>query len=130
MITVTSCHRALRRGVLFLLSIVTLSIAAPVFADDVTFVLQNNHPNAVEVQLYSQDRDHVWPGNDEVYLLDTGAPQNMSIACEPGETICYGAWVKGDSSSYWGTGPDNADSCESCCSICTGGTVQQINLNE
>ena len=40
-------------------------LALPAFAEEVTFVMNNHHPNAVEVQLYSDSRDHVWPDRDE-----------------------------------------------------------------
>jgi hypothetical protein len=38
-----------------------LSGPASSFAADVTFVMRNSHPNAVEVELYSDDRAHGWP---------------------------------------------------------------------
>jgi hypothetical protein len=101
---------------------------APASAADITFMMQNNHPNAVEVELYSQDRDHVWPGNGEVYLLDDGETKEVPLACEAGETICYGAWISGDQNTYWGVGPDNSQQCDNCCYTCEGGQTEQINL--
>jgi hypothetical protein len=115
-------------GVVFGLSAVVL--AGQAFAADVTFVMKNSHPNAVEVELYSQDRNHVWPGGNKVYYLDDGETKEISLACEEGETICYGAWISGDQQSYWGTGPNNAESCEDCCYVCAGGETEEINLVE
>lgn len=106
------------------------AVALPAYAADVTFVMRNAHPNAVEVELYSQDRDHVWPGNGEVYLLDDGETRTMSLSCEEGESICYGAWVSGDTGTYWGVGPDNAQNCDTCCYTCEGGSTEEINLVE
>ena len=117
---------AASRAVLALISVLVL--AAPAIAADVTFVMNNHHPNAVEVELYSQDREYVWPGNDEVYLLDDGETKTMSVACEEGEAICYGAWIQGDQNTFWGVGPDNSQKCDNCCYICTGGQTEQINL--
>lgn len=97
-------------------------------ASDVTFVMKNSHPNALEVELYSQDRDHVWPGNNEVYYLDDGETKTMPLSCEEGETICYGAWISGDKGTYWGTGPDNGQECENCCYTCEGGETEEIEL--
>ena len=94
---------AASRAVLALLSVLVL--VAPAVAADVTFVMNNHHPNAVEVELYSQDRDYVWPGNDEVYLLDDGETKTMSLECEEGESICYGAWIQGDQNTYLGRRP-------------------------
>lgn len=98
------------------------------YADDVTFVMRNDHPNAVELELYSQDREHVWPGGEEVYYLDDGETKEIPLTCEAGETICYGAWIAGDQGSYWGVGPDNVQQCETCCYTCEGGQTEQINL--
>lgn len=105
-------------------------IAAPSvsLASDVTFVMKNSHPNALEVELYSQDRDHVWPGGNQVYYLDDGETKTMPLACEEGETICYGAWISGDRGTYWGVGPDNSEDCDNCCYTCTGGETEEIDL--
>jgi len=118
--------RNLRRAALAFVSAAVLS--APAFAGDVTFVMNNQHPNALEVQLYSQDRDHVWPGPDEVYLLDDGETKTMSLSCEDGESICYGAWIAGDQTTYWGVGPGKTQDCDTCCYTCEGGNTEQINL--
>ena len=95
----------LQRAGLAALSIAMLlvSISAGTAAD-VTFEMKNSHPNAVEVELYSQDRDHVWPGNNQVYLLDDGETKQIPLSCDQGEKICYGAWISGDKETYWGTG--------------------------
>jgi hypothetical protein len=101
---------------------------AAALADDVTFVMQNHHPNALELELYSQDREHVWPGSGEVYLLDDGETKEVPLSCEAGESICYGAWISGDQNTYWGVGPNNSQTCEGCCYTCEGGQTEQINL--
>jgi hypothetical protein len=97
-------------------------------AADVTFVMKNSHPNAVELELYSDDRSHVWPGNNEVYYLDDGETKQVPLSCNEGESICYGAWVSGDKGTYWGVGPDNKETCDDCCYTCTGGETEEINL--
>ena len=99
-------------------------------AADVTFQIRNNHPNAVEVELYSQDRDHVWPGNGQIYMLDDGETKSMPLSCNEGEKICYGAWISGDQATYWGVGPGNKETCEDCCYTCTGGNTEVIDLVE
>jgi hypothetical protein len=118
---------ALRVG-LALLMLVAASFAAS--AADVTFEMRNNHPNAVEVELYSQDRNHVWPGGGEIYLLDDGETKTMPLSCNEGEQICYGAWISGDRGTYWGVGPDNKETCSDCCYTCTGGSTELIDLVE
>lgn len=106
--------------------LVTFVASAP--AADVTFVMNNQHPNAVEVQLYGDSRDHVWPSSDEVYLLDDGETKTMSLSCEEGESICYGAWISGDQGTFWGVGPGKTQDCDNCCYTCEGGETEQINL--
>lgn len=105
-------------------------IAGPAssFAADVTFVMKNSHPNAVELELYSDDRNHIWPGNNQVYYLDDGETKSVPLSCNEGESICYGAWVSGDKGTYWGVGPDNTDTCDDCCYTCTGGETEEIDL--
>ena len=106
-----------------------LAMSIPASAADVTFMMQNNHPNALEVELYSQDRNHVWPGNGEVYILDDGETKQMPLSCEEGERICYGAWIMGDRNTYWGVGPGGEEACSDCCYTCTGGATETINLD-
>ena len=122
-----------RRTVASLLSfcaVCLLPSLGPAMAADVTFVIRNNHPNAVRVELYSQDRDHVWPGKGQDFYLDDGEAREMSLACEEGEQICYGAWIDGDEDTYWGVGPNNAETCEDCCYVCEGGETEEIVLEE
>lgn len=119
---------AARRALLALAALAVTS--APAIAEEVTFVMNNGHPYAVEVELYSQDRDHVWPGGGQVYVLDDSETKEIPLSCQSGETICYGAWVSGDQGSYWGVGPDNQEVCESCCYVCEGGMTEEINLVE
>jgi len=120
---------------IFKLPAVAAAFAAALFsvsaasAAEVTFVMKNNHPNAVEVELYSQDRNHVWPGNGEIYYLDDGEAKTMALSCQDGEKICYGAWISGDKSTYWGVGPGQTQACDNCCYTCSGGNTEEINLD-
>jgi len=107
-----------------------MAVASPALAADVTFVMRNDHPNAVELELYSQDRNHIWPGDNQVYYLDDGETKQIPLSCEEGESICYGAWISGDKQTYWGVGPENAETCEDCCYTCSSGETEQINLTE
>lgn len=128
--TTSFLRPALRRGARFAVLAAMISAAFPAAAADITIMMQNDHPNAVEVELYSQDRDHVWPGNNQVYYLDDGETKQIPLACEEGENICYGAWIAGDQGTYWGTGPDNKESCSDCCYTCEGGETETIRLVE
>ena len=37
-----------------------------------TFVVSSSHPNVANFELYSTDRNVVWPGGGETYYLDDG----------------------------------------------------------
>jgi hypothetical protein len=115
------------RRTLAALSLLVL-VAPPAHADDVTFAIKNSHPNAMRVELYSQDRDYVWPGNGQDFYLDDGETKSLPISCNAGESICYGAWVDGDEETYWGVGPGNKEKCEDCCYTCSGGETEEIEL--
>jgi hypothetical protein len=119
-----------RRAATLVLTAMTGLFSGQALAADVTFIMKNSHENAVEVELYSQDRKHVWPGGNEVYYLDDGDSKQISLSCQQGEKICYGAWVSGDKQTYWGTGPNNKETCEDCCYTCEGGETEEIDLVE
>ena len=127
MILLSSARRVAARAILSATLIAALGAPLAV-AGDVTFVIQNSHPYAVELELYSQDRDHVWPGDNQVYYLDDGEAKTLPLSCDQGETICYGAWISGDKGTYWGAGPDGKEACEDCCYTCEGGETEEIEL--
>lgn len=130
MLTNAFSRPASRRGARLAIFAALIGAVTPAFAADITITMQNDHPNAVEVEMYSQDRDHVWPGNNQVYYFDDGETKQIPLACEEGETICYGAWIAGDKGTYWGTGPDNQQECSNCCYTCEGGETETIHLVE
>lgn len=121
-----------RRGSWRILILAVLALAAGIAgragAEEVTFVIRNSHPYAVYVELYSDDRNHVWPGGGDAYYLDDGGTWNLALSCRSGERICYGAWVAGDEDTFWGVGPENRVSCTDCCYDCEGGETEEIDL--
>ncbi|TIT42245.1 MAG: hypothetical protein E5W72_27185, partial [Mesorhizobium sp.] len=54
------------------------SVSHP-FNNDVTFEI--SHPNAMRVELYSQDRDYIWPGNNQDYYLNDGETKSIPLSC-------------------------------------------------
>lgn len=98
--------------------------------ETLTWQMRSYHRNAVEVQFYSQNRNHMWPSSGRVYALDDYKVHTFRISCVQGEKICYGAWVAGDSTSYWGAGKGGKHGCNDCCYTCNGGTTPIRNLNE
>ena len=103
---------------------------APASADSLTWNIRNEHPNAIALEFYSVDANTAWPGDGEVFLLEDEDDHTFPLQCEAGETICYGAWVRGDSSQYWGAGKGGDQACEECCYVCDGGESPLIVISE
>ena len=110
------------------MSVAAIAPAAAVAAE-LQWHVRSEHEYAVSLEFYSQDRNHVWPGNDEVYVIRDYDVHDYTLTCNNGEKICYGAWVRNDSSSYWGSGYDGEQSCDSCCFTCGAGDTPVVVLN-
>ena len=98
-------------------------------AAEMQWHFRNNDPYAIQVELYSSSRNHVWPGGGKVYVLRDSEVHDMTISCNYGEKICYGAWRDGDTSTYWGSGYDGKQGCADCCHTCGDGDTPTRNLN-
>ncbi|WP_292130510.1 hypothetical protein [Mesorhizobium sp.] len=84
-----------------------LLLTAPAFAADMSVFVRNQRSDGVALELFSRDSEKVWPGGDKVFLIRPQARKSVPISCEPGEHICWGAWVVGNDSVTAGVGPDN-----------------------
>jgi len=113
-------------GVIAGLAVLPTGTAA--YAESLLWHFRSDHANIVSLEFYSQNRGHVWPGDDQVYVIDDYDVHDYPLECQPGEKICYGAWVRNDSSSYWGAGYDGVQACENCCYTCDGGQTDIIVL--
>lgn len=123
----------MKKGLIFALTglaMIGFGALAPKKADaqSLTWYVQSYYEYQVDVAFYSQDRNHEWPGGGDVWVLDDYNEQEIALSCIPGETICYGAWVRGDSSTYWGVGYNNEQWCGDCCYVCDGGYTPTIVL--
>lgn len=115
---------------LFASVLIALMLVTAAKAATFTFNMRNSQYYAVEVELYAQNRRHVWPGGGEVYYLDDGEEKQIYISCQRGEKICYGAWISGDTDTYWGVGKNNSHRCSNCCYTCNGRSSRAINLTD
>ena len=104
--------------------------AAPVAAADVSLYVKNQRSDGVALELFSRDRDTVWPGGDKVFLIDPRARKSVPISCNQGERLCWGAWVNGNDRLSAGVGPDNDQPCDTCCFICVEHSTETIDLAE
>jgi hypothetical protein len=126
MTSTSAIHRVLWRiGLVALIAAIPFASA---FAQTMNFMINNGHQYRVQVELYSQDRNHVWPGNNKAFILDDDETKSIPISCRRGETVCYGAWVDGDADTYWGVGPNDIDNCSDCCFVCQIGETEEIWL--
>ncbi len=101
----------------------------PVSADNLRWTIRSDYPHIVSLEFYSQDYSRAWPGDGEVYILNDYDVHEYNLSCETGETICYGAWVRGNSNRYWGVGLDNSQGCNDCCYTCGYGDTALRILN-
>jgi hypothetical protein len=99
-------------------------------AETLTFRIQSEHDNIVDVEFYAQERRISWPGDGQVYSIRDSETHRFPLTCRSGEQICYGAWVRGDKSTYWGVGFGNNKRCKNCCFECDGGVTRVISLEE
>jgi hypothetical protein len=111
-----------------MLALAALVLANSAEAADMAFFVKNLRKEGVAVELFSRDRETVWPGNDKVFLVDPGSRKSVPISCNQGERICYGAWVDGNDKISAGVGPDNDQPCDTCCFICVEHTTETIDL--
>ena len=123
-------HKRLRAclmgGFVALMSVLSLPAIAQKSA--LTFHFESEYDEKIDLILYSSDRKgHQWPEPGKVYVLKPGAEEDFRISCLGGEKVCYGAWVSGDPSRYWGVGR-NKHSCKKCCFTCDGGNTPLIGL--
>jgi hypothetical protein len=116
----------MRRESLLLLCMLVLAPAAA--RADMLLYVKNGSEQAIAVEAFSQDRDQVWPGDDQVWLFEPGEKKTVPLTCTGGERICYGAWVKGNDRISWGVGPEGDKDCQGCCLICLSHGVQEIDL--
>ncbi|HTE14624.1 MAG TPA: hypothetical protein VK642_06070 [Burkholderiales bacterium] len=100
------------------------------FAQSMTWKIRSYHKNQVQVEFYSNNRNYVWPGRNQVYSIRDYDVHTYNLNCVKGEKVCYGAWLTGDASTYWGAGKGGKQGCNDCCYICNGGTTPIRNLNE
>ncbi|RUW57796.1 hypothetical protein [Mesorhizobium sp. M7A.F.Ca.US.008.03.1.1] len=111
-----------------MVALAALVFTPPAQAADMAFFVKNLRKESVAVELFSRDRETVWPGNDKVFLIGPGSQKSVPLSCDQGEHICYGAWVDGNDSISAGVGPDNDQPCDTCCFICVEHSTETIDL--
>lgn len=114
----------------FCVAVLTVGTVAPVAADSLKWTIRSDYPHIVSLEFYSQDYNRAWPGDGEVYILDDYNQKVYNLNCSTGESICFGAWVRGNSEKYWGVGLNNSQRCSDCCYTCGYGDTDLRILHE
>jgi hypothetical protein len=99
-------------------------------ADQITIDVVSEASVKVQIEFYSQDRSVAWPGNGMAWDLNDYQRHTYTLNCRSGEQICFGAWVTGNSSRYWGVGANNSHGCQKCCFTCGAGNYPTQILYE
>ena len=98
-------------------SLMVLGWVGMAAADTLSVTINNYYGETIQVEFYSQWYNRAWPGGDQAYDIESS--REFQLACEPGEEIAFGAWVKYDPDVYWGVG-DGHQGCERCVLTCGG----------
>ena len=104
-----------------------LAAAGAAHADGMAIFIKNHHDRDIALELHGPG-DRLWPGDDQVYLIEKNMQKSIPIECEAGERICYGAWLYGDDRTNFGVGPDNTKTCDNCCTTCVAKSTYKIDL--
>lgn len=104
----------------------TAPLSTPASAETLTWQVKSRYPHQVELKFYEKRGSKVkryWPGTGKVYVLRDSAVHEYTLRCNDGAKICYGAWVRGKKTRYWGVGYRGRKACKNCCYTCNGGVT-------
>jgi hypothetical protein len=87
-------------------------------ATSMTWTVKSMYKYRVQIAFYSRARNHEWPGNGQAWDLNDYNDHTYTLNCRRGERVCFGAWVTGNASKYWGVGFGGKQGCSTCCFIC------------
>ncbi len=87
-------------------------------AVSMTWTVKSMYQYKVQIAFYSRERNHEWPGSGQAWDLNDYNNHTYTLNCRRGEKVCFGAWVTGNSSKFWGVGFGGKQGCPSCCFVC------------
>ena len=109
-----------------LLLVLTLSgcdegdIVGPIPNASMNWSLQDDciDGHGIQAKLFDFTHDVVWPGRNQVYFADAGDAIDVTIGCERGAQVCFGAETDPATDIFWGVGLDGFEDCDDCCDTC------------
>ena len=114
---------------LLLTVILVTTSALSVQAATLKWIVQSDYDYAQQLVFYSKTYNRSWPGGGRVYNLTDSDPHTFSLACTPGENICYGAWPDRETDGLqWGVGYKGKLGCSNCCFRCGQGPSVRSRL--
>lgn len=86
--------------------------------DTIRWVFTNHTDNTIQIEFTTDPPSRVWPGDDKAYNIPPHTTEQKTLNCISGQKICYGGWIKGNFSKYWGAGNNGDYNCDNCCAKC------------
>ena len=83
-----------------------------------TWTVKSMYKFKVQIAFYSRARNHEWPGSGQAWDLNDYNNHSYTLNCQRGEKVCFGAWVTGNASKFWGAGFGGKQGCSTCCFVC------------
>jgi len=88
----------------------------------VMWKLRKDFNGRLALRFFTSPRGGVWPSSNQVWTLDDLEEHTYTMACTPGENVCYGAVdYNAPRAGDWGVGLDGEHGCSRCCAACGGG---------
>jgi len=87
-------------------------------AASMVWTVKSMYQYKVQIAFYARERNHEWPGNGQAWDLNDYNNHTYTLNCRRGEKVCFGAWVTGNASKFWGVGFGGKQGCPSCCFVC------------
>ena len=107
---------------------ITSDSSATTRSNTLTCRFQNDDQYTIDLRFFERFRNLVWPRENQVYVLDDSAVRSITLSCNSGDYICYGASESGNPKTYWGKGIDGKKGCSRCCYYC-GSQTRTIRLH-
>jgi len=77
------------------------------------------------IRFFDRTDGGFWPGSGGYYSMNAGDTRQVTLSCDFGNKICYGARTDPYDGGFWGLDVNGNQSCSNCCTTCDGDTVRK-----
>ena len=109
--------------------LIALAGTEPAQSGDVTFKITNKARSSIMVKAFSRSRGVQWPAPTEHWTLDDSVQHPLSVSCQDGEKVCFGA-SSSNGKTQWGVGFKGNNGCRGCCLTCGTNVWHALSLVE